>query len=1581
MALFKGNTTFNRSVDFGNTRFYNDSMEEIFEGCSNYDQVTNIPESVISISNAFKGAGIENSGIYFDGDPNVKDISYAFSSMGKIENYTDIGSGRVCYSSIEIPNTVVNFSHAFEFIDGTASKDIHNVTHTNYNKYININGLENAKDLSYAFYGAINRNFYFPNKYGYIIETDEGYEYSYYNFPEGIENLAGTFSQAGFSSYHFNIGPHINGNYYYAESSYNVFEHLTLPKSIKNISNIFKDFNGYDYTFLLNNHKRVGMPKVIIQEDSKIEDYSGAFENSVYLDVGYLYYNEKNRGYDTSFNIIFYFSNSVTNISRTFYNSDFLPSYIYGQDMKNLISLENFIYSNLNTGISIYNFNTKKVQNFYNVFTGGINIKNSSFYFENNEEMNFDNTFKYINTFYNTKIDIIGNEIFMSSTFLNYNHISYFNLNIEANKLFINGNLFKNNIYSSSSGNIKINISSDIINFNPYYYTYAVPPIYNSGNMFFRLKGNFFAGDLNNQFPYNAFHIDSIGGGYLYADFISTNFSSIAGDSSKSISFNNVNGIIGLPYSTNGIVSRNIGTFLKNTSICYFKDDPLYNNVYFYINNNKKFFHNFKNVELGSTIVRPSSCDKEGLAESECVNCKGKGEMPLRKVAHNFVNGVCTICGLRIEDISDEYFIWNADNFLQGIEYQEYYNKYGVDIIIPKYAEGQRKISSISAALAEPQNSGFFQYNLSNLDFENNYIGTVFNSSPNFGVNLGNVIFGDTIEDISNGFYKLYSFNNKVILGNNILNMQNTFAYCNNFNQNIEIPESVKDIQNTFAYCSKFNQPIEIPNGITSLAGTFSYCNNFNQFINISNNLINMNSTFTNCFNFNQPIEIPSSVEDLYYTFSRCNNFNQPIEIPNNITSLAGTFSASGFNQPIKIPNSVTNMYYTFSGSKFNQNIEIPYGVLDMSSTFSSCSFPQDNIIIPDSVINMTGTFAYSFINRNKTQFVKLSNNVIDMSNIFRNCRYFNQEINLPNSVKNTSNAFRNCINFRQPILINDIDNMDNTFSNDRFFSTIELNNINKMTKTFSSGYSFNYINISNVNNMSNAFFYGGNFNENIYISNINDMSNAFSGSNYFYYRTRLYINNVNNMDNAFYNCKGLYSNYIYINNVTNLKAAFRNTQFSTHTFRATPPTVYLSGNIKDISQIFVNSTINCPITIPKTVINMSNAFYNCTAMTRLITIEKLQGDISYLSFQGGYRNYLSYKIIEGGEIISGRMAFNNSSIQLENNYLNLTIKDTDYVFDNSSFPQNTIISITYNGKNIAPIMVFYNCTGIDKVYLNSFVTNNLFSGFINTHVNKFGIIYSETSNISNNYYAFSNYINRLCVPTQEMLDSLNNAISKNTFSAPNSYGLHEWVAAEGGEEQTATCLEDGLAGKRQCKQCDYTDENPAVIPKLGHYFVDNKCERCNKDISNIVSSFEQYKEEYNKLIDSLQLDESEKYIEEFNYDADDIKYIADDEDTCEQLESVIAKYDDLDTIKGYILAYRTNKQKYDNLIDYSINQFNIILPSALTKSYYPEYDIKKDSIEQSNKIANDFLQLKTYVENQLTKIIGTIEESEENNE
>ena len=120
-----------------------------------------------------------------------------------------------------------------------------------------------------------------------------------------------------------------------------------------------------------------------------------------------------------------------------------------------------------------------------------------------------------------------------------------------------------------------------------------------------------------------------------------------------------------------------------------------------------------------------------------------------------------------------------------------------------------------------------------------------------------------------------------------------------------------------------------------------------------------------------------------------------------------------GFSSACKCITDATNMFLRCSN--LNQNILIPNSVVNARSMFELCTNLDQNILIPNSVENTLSMFIECpKLNQN----IRVPNSAIDVRSMFALCSNLDQNILIPNSVKYTDGMFMTCSNLDQNILI-----------------------------------------------------------------------------------------------------------------------------------------------------------------------------------------------------------------------------------------------------------------------------------------------------------------------------------------------------------------------------------------------------------------------------------------------------------------------------------------------------------------------------------------------------------------------------------
>ena len=323
---------------------------------------------------------------------------------------------------------------------------------------------------------------------------------------------------------------------------------------------------------------------------------------------------------------------------------------------------------------------------------------------------------------------------------------------------------------------------------------------------------------------------------------------------------------------------------------------------------------------------------------------------------------------------------------------------------------------------------------------------------------------------------------------------------------NVEVVDNFNlvndNLNNVYQWQSSFEN--SVANNFSDVANTFNDVNNTlnNTTNNISNNLdslISILEPILGVTNVSGWINSTSPVNIQGITEFRVAPLAAPTMIGSDVgngakLSFSGTVATLGlpsfqwttenmssafatclnFNQNILIPNSVVDMSETFkSCTLFNQNIQIPNSVTNMSSTFNHCSNLNQNIQIPNGVADMTGTFDFcTILNQN----IRIPNGVTSVNSTFAHCQNLNQNIRIPNGVTNMVGTFDFCTNLNQNILIpNSVTNMSGTFMNCRNLNRAILipNSVVDMTGTFARCDNLKqdiYIYSQNLSSLSQAF-------------------------------------------------------------------------------------------------------------------------------------------------------------------------------------------------------------------------------------------------------------------------------------------------------------------------------------------------------------------------------------------------------------------------------------------------------------------------------------------------------------------------------
>ena len=371
---------------------------------------------------------------------------------------------------------------------------------------------------------------------------------------------------------------------------------------------------------------------------------------------------------------------------------------------------------------------------------------------------------------------------------------------------------------------------------------------------------------------------------------------------------------------------------------------------------------------------------------------------------------------------------------------------------------------------------------------------------------------------------------------NNVYQWQNSFenSVANSFN---DVNNTLNDVANTF---NDVNTNIE--NSISTLNNTTNnISNSLDSLISILEPVLGVTNV-SGWINSASPLNIQGITEFRV----------APLAAPTMAGSDVGNgakLNLSGTVATLGLPSfqwTKENMSSAFKNCfNLNQNILIPNGVVNMAETFRECHNLNQNILIPNSVTNISNTFAGLY---NLNQNILIPNSVTTMVGTFTSCYALNQNILIPGSVVDASLAFWLCNHLNQNILIS--------------------NGVNTMFGTFNGCTNLNQnIQIPNsVTVIKGAFENCHNLNQNILIPNsVTDIATAFRNCSNLNQNIQI-PNSVTEMYRAFEDCINLNQSdiYIYSQNLNRIFSAFKGCHIN---------------------------NVHIPTSVPKTT---SNTIYNC---------------------------------------------------------------------------------------------------------------------------------------------------------------------------------------------------------------------------------------------------------------------------------------------------------------------------------------------------------------------------------------------------
>ena len=381
------------------------------------------------------------------------------------------------------------------------------------------------------------------------------------------------------------------------------------------------------------------------------------------------------------------------------------------------------------------------------------------------------------------------------------------------------------------------------------------------------------------------------------------------------------------------------------------------------------------------------SCTKTGLTEG--THCSVCGTVVVKQeviptIAHNYVNGVCTMCGAELQPTEGLVFTLSVD----GTQYSvtDYIGS-ADEVYIPAAYKGL-PVTSIGR-------STFERCNLTSI--------TIPDSVTSIGdyafaqcYDLTNITIPESVTSIGVSAFFSCDGLTSVTIGNGVTSIgYRAFYDCNSLTS-IAIPDGVTSIgTEAFSNCNSLAS-------ITVASGNLVYHSAGNCIIETvsktlilgrKNSIIPMDGSVTSigdyafayCYDLTN-ITIPDSVTSIGdYAFSGCSSLTS-ITIPDGVTSIGDSAFADCHSlASITIPDSVTSIESeAFYHCESLASIMIPDSVTSIcDEAFSGCS-SLESITIPDSVISIG---ASAFYNCSSLESATIGNGVtIIWGTVFFNC-------------------------------------------------------------------------------------------------------------------------------------------------------------------------------------------------------------------------------------------------------------------------------------------------------------------------------------------------------------------------------------------------------------------------------------------------------------------------------------------------------------------------------------------------------------------------------------------------------------------
>ena len=629
-------------------------------------------------------------------------------------------------------------------------------------------------------------------------------------------------------------------------------------------------------------------------------------------------------------------------------------------------------------------------------------------------------------------------------------------------------------------------------------------------------------------------------------------------------------------------------------------------------------------TEVVDEAVEPT-CTTTGLTEgSHCSACDKvfNQQATIDMIDHNYVNYVCSMCGIELTATSDDYFEFVL---LSNDTYSVRAKKTSIlpnEIIIPK-THNDKAVTQIALS--------------------------AFSGCSN----LTNVVIPDTVTNIGawsfNDCYNLTS----VTIGNGVTIIDGgAFLNCSSLS-NILIPNSVTTIcSDAFKNCSSLTNVV-IPDSVTAIGcGAFNGCIGLVSitlpFVGASKDgdrYTNFGYIFGDYPYYQNSNYVPTSLRKVTitggnianYAFSACSNISEII-IGDNVTRIGycALYNCTNlFNLTIPFvgesisETSNTHFGYIFGANAYSSNsqcvpsrlkvLKITGGNIADYALFGCSSI--GSITIGDRVSSI-GECAFYECSQLST--IDISDNVITIgSQAFYNCPIVNAKIPasaisiIPKTSLTTititsgssipNNAFSGCSNLTNITISSSITSIgSNAFYNCRKVKDIYITDIETWLNTdFGNLYSYpNYYGALHILDDS------GNEIIDIKIPNNLTLIPEFAFCNAINIESiTIHSNIIEIGENAFMNCTNL--NDVYITDISTWCNISFKSYFSNPLYYAT--NFYVNNNL--ITELVIPDNVNsisdyafygyaslAKVTIPNSVTSIGNyAFYNCSSLTSVV--------------------------------------------------------------------------------------------------------------------------------------------------------------------------------------------------------------------------------------------------------------------------------------------------------------------------------------------------------------------------------------------